>query len=736
MTLYSIPPILSLLCFLGLAVLSLMRKLKTTVNTLFLMLCCCGIFLYVDILIIFNITSERGALFVSRLDHVFILYSIPVFIHFLHAYLGVANRKWVICLSYGYAFCLMWFAFTPLCIEKMNRHPFGFYGDGGRLYPLIVLGAAGAMVYSIGLLLHSIRLEKRSIQKNKLKYMLAGFGMLGVLNGLNVLPLLNYAVYPPGAFSFIPLSIFAVGLFKYDLLDMGIIIKKSLLYSIITAVLTCLYAIIVTFADDVLRETRFSESILFPLLFFFFVAIVFGPIQSKIQKGMDRVFKRRNEAFHAALNHIGRRISSSLAVDRLSGELTAGIGNEMQIERVALFLENRKNHQFVRAAASSARGCRSLPQRMCRQAPLIRFSQKKTQAVLKKHLMEKHDDSEIQKVLLDMETLAAEVVFPLTINSRLIGFITLGEKRSGCLYTREEIDSLFTLSVQASLAIENAQSYRRLDALNRNLEARVHQRTLALQKALSEKEKSQEQLIRSESLAAIGQLVSGVAHELNNPLSAAISLLQSVTEDLETQPASCREASVDNRLKGDLVFAEKELHRAKQIVASLLCLSRQTHTYTEAVDINRVVDDAVKVLQGIIRQNSITVTRALETDIPSIQGNFANLGQVAINIIKNACQAAGPFKGLLHVSTHHSKDAGQIVFSCRDNGKGVPESIRNDIFKPFFTTKPVGQGTGLGLYICHEIIRKHNGQIVQKNHQDGGAVFEIFLPTEEFKVLS
>ncbi len=731
MTLYSIPPILSLLCFLGLAILTLARKLKTTVNVLFFLLCCLGIFLYADILIIFHITSENSALFVSRLDHVFVIYTIPVFIHFFHAYLGVTGRKWLIYLSYAYAFCLMWFAFTPLCIEKMNHHPFGFYGDGGGLYPLVALGAAGAMVYSVVIIFHSIRLEKRSIQKNKLKYMLVGFGILGVLNGLNVLPLLNYGVYPPGAFSFIPLIIFAVGLFKYDLLDMGIIIKKSLLYSVITAVLTCMYALIVAFANDVFYDTRYNASILFPLLFFFFVAIVFGPIQAKVQKGMDKIFKRGNYNFHAAINQIGQRIASSLAVDTLSARLTTGIGNKMQIEHVALFLENQRRHQFVRVAAAGFGGRRNALDRIGENSPLSCFSKKETQPILKKYLMERSDDPEIKRVLLDMEKIYAEIIFPLTIESRCIGFITLGEKKSGCLYTREEIDLLFTLSVQVSLAIENARSYRRLDDLNRNLEEMVYKRTLALQKALSEKEKSQEQLIRSESLAAIGQLVSGIAHELNNPLSAAISLIQSTNEDLRAPVAPDKESLTDDRLKGDLVFAEKELNRAKQIVASILCLSRQTHTYTEAVNLNVVVHDALKVLQGYIKQNSITVNHAFGADIPSIQGNFANLGQVAINIIKNACQAVKSSKGILHVSTHYLKDARQVVFSCLDNGAGIPESIRKDIFKPFFTTKPVGRGTGLGLYICHEIIRKHNGKIVQENQQGGGALFEVYLPIRE-----
>jgi two-component system NtrC family sensor kinase len=330
-----------------------------------------------------------------------------------------------------------------------------------------------------------------------------------------------------------------------------------------------------------------------------------------------------------------------------------------------------------------------------------------------------------------MQNLCAEIIFPLTIESRCIGFITLGEKKSGCLYTREAIDLLSTLSVQLTLAIANAQSYRRLDDLNRNLEDRVHQRTLALQKALSEKEKSQEQLIRSESLAAIGQLVSGVAHELNNPLSSAISLIQSVNEDLDTKDKQGTELALEDRLKEDIVFVEKELIRMKQIVASLLGLSRQTHTYTESVSINRVVHDALKVLQGYIRQHGITIGHAFSVDIPSIQGNFANLGQVAINIIKNGCQAVQSFKGVLHVSTQYLEDVKQVVFSCQDNGAGIPEAIQKDIFKPFFTTKSVGHGTGLGLYICHEIIRKHRGTITHENIQDKGALFRVYLPASK-----
>lgn len=728
MTLYTLPPLLSLVCFMGLAILTLVRRPRTTVNLLFFVLCCLGVLLYGDIVILFQTDSASVALFVSRLDHVFVVYTMPVFIHFFHAYLKIDRRKWLVAGFYGYAFCLMWFAFTPYLIPSMNRHAFGYFGAGGPLYPLIAAGAAGAMAYGAGLLIRSVRHETRSIQKNKLKYMLAGFGLLGLLNGLNVLPLLNYPVYPPGAFSFIPLIVFTVGLFKYDLLDMGIILKKSLLYSMVTTVLTGVYASMVTVAEHAFQRAHFSESMFYPWVFFFFVAAVFGPAQFLVQKKIGRLFKKSPADFQGVVHHIGREITSCLTIEALAIRLTVDMGKKLRIEQVSLFLE-RTGHDHYEAIAGSRNGVLTEVSAHPGVDPFLGRQIRKTALpMMKKRLMERSHDPDMTQVLRGMERIGAEVVLPLRIESRCMGFISLGEKLSGSLYTREEIDLMATLSVQVALSIINARSYIHLGRLNRTLEQRVRQRTMALEQALLEKEASQAQLIRSESLAAIGQLVAGVAHEINNPLSAAISLLQSDQEDLNRLSGQNKSLCMACPLQEDTVFVEKELQRAKQIVASLLCLSRQTGTYTESVDINMVVRNALKVLQAFIKQHRIVVEKKLGRDIPSFSGNVANLGQAAINIIKNACQAMAPSSGVVKISTRYHRPAKQVVFSCRDHGTGINDAIRKDIFKPFFTTKPAGHGTGLGLYICHEIVRRHNGRMIQENCPDGGARFSLLLP--------
>ena len=243
--------------------------------------------------------------------------------------------------------------------------------------------------------------------------------------------------------------------------------------------------------------------------------------------------------------------------------------------------------------------------------------------------------------------------------------------------------------------------------------------------ALLEKERTQEQLIQSESLAAIGQLVAGIAHELNNPLASASSLIQTDIELIEEQT---EKRQVDKALLEDLNYSLRELNKTKEIVKSILDLSRQTQTYTEEVNMNAVIDDALQVLHNQYKTMEITIEKHYDPNLPMIQGNFSNLGQVLINIINNALQALPDVRGMLTLSTLYRQDIESIVVECRDNGIGIPPEIIKDIFKPFFTTKEVGKGTGLGLYVSYEIIKKHAGEIRVESLVGKGTTFTIIIP--------
>jgi two-component system, NtrC family, sensor kinase len=421
---------------------------------------------------------------------------------------------------------------------------------------------------------------------------------------------------------------------------------------------------------------------------------------------VDRIFYKGKYDYQKTIKHVSRKIVSVLDYDAIAKLLTDTVVDTMLVKNCSVFLSEPSNRHFVNFSATAKPVNLDQPVKWRRESALVEFMKTHHQPVVKRKV-------------------AKQIVLPLLLKEQLYGFIILGEKRSGDLFTQEDMDLLETLSSQSALALENARSYKIIENLNKDLEKKVEERTRALKEALSEKERTQEQLIRSESLAAIGQLVAGVAHELNNPLTTVTSLVQATIEDIEKLDS---ENSLDEDMIDDLKFADKELDRARSIVSSLLGLSRQTQTYSEAVDINSVVKDALRILHNQYKHCELNIVETYARDLPDIRGNFANLGQVALNIIKNAIQAVVDMKGTIFLSTHFDVNARQVVFLCKDTGPGIPVDIREDIFKPFFTTKAVGKGTGLGLYICHEIIVKHGGTLKLQKSNEPGAVFEVRLP--------
>lgn len=718
---YSIPPLVSIMAFSGLALLIRVRSGTSRVGRLFLPLCFLGSVLNADIFLLFNVNTPTTALWITRIGHVFTVFLIPAYIHFFHLYLHVQKRTWMIPFAYGYAVCLMALAPTPLLIATVQQHPFGYFGRGGPLYSLVGVGAGAAIAYVLTLLHRAIKTERGRLQRNRLRFITAGFGFLGLVVGGNVLTGFGVSLYPPGSFAFVPLAVFAYGLFRHDLLDMGLLFRKSLIYSAATALLTACYALAVTLAEQVLDDFHFAGSFWGPALFFLFVLVVFGPLRTRIQVLLDHLFKKRQTAYQQTLLTVSRTIATVLDQDRIAGELLNTVADALGVDRCALYLSRSDGSgQALFAARPGADGL-AFPTRAHDMRDLVDYLATENIACRDEAVV----GPETKTPLPVRQALAAvdvAIALPLVFQARLSGFVLLGEKTSGDYFSPRDLSLLETLASQSAVAVENARAYKVIAEMNRSLEATVRARTRELETALAEKERSQELLIRSESLAAIGQLVAGTAHELNNPLTSVKSLLQSTLEDLADWDGH---HAPDSDLIEDLQFADRELSRARDIVASLLGLSRQTQTYAESVDLTTVVRHALRILFNPTKEGGIRIAENLDPNLPRIQGNFANLGQVVLNIVKNALQAVDG-KGTVALSTHHDRSAAQVVFTCVDSGPGIDPDIRQDIFKPFFTTKAVGEGTGLGLYICHEIISRHGGRLLLTDARE--TTFEIRLP--------
>lgn len=227
---------------------------------------------------------------------------------------------------------------------------------------------------------------------------------------------------------------------------------------------------------------------------------------------------------------------------------------------------------------------------------------------------------------------------------------------------------------------------------------------------------AQEQLLQSEKMAAVGQLISGVAHELNNPLTAILGYSQL----LKT------EEQMHGRVADYLEKLYKQAQRTHHIVQNLLSFARQHKPERAQVDLNQIVEDTLTLREYDMNLNNIRIHRQLSPRLPSTGGDFHQLQQVFLNILNNAVDAIGEKGGKGEIWVHTDSADDHIRVEITDSGPGVQNPHR--VFDPFYTTKPVGKGTGLGLSICYGIIKEHGGEIQVKNSPPRGATFTISLP--------
>ena len=227
-----------------------------------------------------------------------------------------------------------------------------------------------------------------------------------------------------------------------------------------------------------------------------------------------------------------------------------------------------------------------------------------------------------------------------------------------------------------------------------------------------------QQLVQADKMAALGQAISGVAHELNNPLATILSWAERLSER-ELDPAVKRGV--------DVVLGEAE--RAARIVRNLLTFARKRQSTRALVDVNDIVRETLALRGPDLQAHEITVVTELTPDLPGVFGDSYQIQQVLLNLVINAEQAmrAAHGKGTLFVrSIAVGPDAVRVTIE--DDGPGIPPEARARIFDPFFTTKPVGEGTGLGLSVAYAIVQEHGGQIAAGVGTHGGALFGVDLP--------
>ncbi len=321
-------------------------------------------------------------------------------------------------------------------------------------------------------------------------------------------------------------------------------------------------------------------------------------------------------------------------------------------------------------------------------------------------------DPRVNPVLREKFNLHSLVVIPLLVKEKALGAIAADHVEPEKNITTEGLESLMTFAQQAGLAIQNAFMYQELKTFSQQMEEKIRKTTADLRK-------TEAQLIRSEKLAALGQLAAGIAHEIRNPLTSINILIHSLRESLPSK----------NSHGEDLKVIEEEINRINETVDQFLRFAKPASPLLEKAELIPIFEETLQLLKPQIERRRISVQESFRS-LPPITIDREQMKQVVLNLLLNAIQAM-PEGGRLDLSGAMPDDHEWIQLSIRDSGVGIPPEDMDKLFDPFFSRKE--GGIGLGLSIAHRIIDQHHGKIEVESTPGKGTHFTIWLPMDQRK---
>ena len=557
---------------------------------------------------------------------------------------------------------------------------------------------AAAFLATLGLALVAYRRPSSGAAHERMRLFL--FGLVGsslvpavmlltvYYTGNTVFPLnyltLTFAVFP---------AAIGYAIARHDLFGVDRMIRQAVGYAVVTALVAVVYTALLALIDYLVLPDLHVAPVVHVVVTMLLV-ILFNPLRDRMQGLIDRVYFRAPYDYRTTVTAASQALTSILDVDELVLRLRRIVTDQMQVERMDVWLAGGDGGAFRCVGARGAA--------LDDAAALVRHLAAHPHRPVHVALGRMGGRVAVE-ALADMVAIGAVLAVPLALEQRLVGFLTLGEKRSGRFYSTEDLDLLRTLANQAAVAVQNARAYRALAQTNRELRA------------------ARDQLVEAERLAAIGELSAAVAHGIRNPLAG----IKTAAE------LAVRDAGPDDPLRESFVDILGEADALESRISELLDFARPFAPNYTSNDVNEVVQGSLHLLRRQIGEHRITVDAAYADGLPPHEFDAAQIEQVCLALVTNAIEAM-PTGGTLRVRTalgaedRTDGDGGALVLTVGDTGHGIPAEQLPHVFRLFYTRK--ARGTGVGLATVKRIVDGHHGRIAVASTPGEGTVFTITLP--------
>jgi len=537
---------------------------------------------------------------------------------------------------------------------------------------------------------------------------------------------------------------------RHDLFDVDRVVRQSFVYAVLSAVVVAAYAGVLSLTAWLSPGLPDRHGSVLAISFVMVIALAIDPLRRGVQRVIDAAFYRTRLDYSATISRLSDALTTLLDVREIVHQVTGVLVDSMYLERVAVCFFDREGEGQLWLEA------RGEPLQARPAGDALRTLAEQLGDTPGLWTLDALHQREPAPGLERLRQLGIAAVLPLLVSGRPLGLLLLGPRRSGKPFDADDAALLRTLAGQTAIAMQNALSYHALEELTRTLDQRVQRQTqelrsshAALETAYGELKNAQAQLVQSEKMASLGQLVAGVAHELNNPVSFVHGSLENLREffaeytgALERYRKVIEEAGLGYHaaalLQGlDLEFLTRETpellaacsegsERIKRIVDDLRMFARVDRGGLVVVDVREGLDSTLRLLQPRLARAGVRLERHCDQVAP-VRASPGRLNQVWMNLLANALDAVeGRSGATIDLRTGMRGEAVEV--SIGDNGRGMPAEVRQRVFEPFFTTKPIGAGTGLGLSIAYGVVRELGGTISVDSEVDKGTTIWVRLP--------
>lgn len=600
-----------------------------------------------------------------------------------------------------YLLCII----SPAFIKGVWRFKWGFYPKAGSIYIIFLFWFFMLMSLLLLNFIEAYRREKVPIKKRQAKLMIIAFS-IAYLGSYEFM--LNYGIslyllaFVP---VFICITIVGYSVIRYKLMDIETVVHKTIGWAFTTMTLIVPFVVLLYLT----RPWHMSLSSIGEFSYFGSLSLLFLFFVRTFQPRVDHFFQRRRYNLEEISSKFIDDVVHLRGINQLIKRIEETISKTLYSQWVDIFIYDEKDKIYTLANKRSRGGT------------VIKLEEKDLflDWLARNNTIVYREFIEIDPAYTQIKEAAANyfnvtgptVVVPLVLGEKLLGVLNLSKKANLRRYSALDFHFLTTLRNQAAVAISNSLLYK-------NIEEQVKQRTKELVAV-------QKQLTQAEKLATVGTLAGGVAHEINNPLTAILTNAEMLLDSDTIKDESDRES---------LQLIEEATKRCRAIVKKLMVYARRPLESMELSKVNlfNVVKNVMSFLGYQLEQENVNVVTEFNgnTTLP-VMGKQNELEQVVTNLILNAKDAIIQNKKSGNIYISVLKNGEWAKFTVKDEGVGIKKEIISKIFDPFFTTKEVGKGLGLGLSICQAIVERHNGKITVESEPDKGAVFTVHFPMLE-----